>query len=539
MGGKILWNMISGKNTWSKQILQKKYFTGNRNRCLEKPPKKQTGSPIFLLCKKALPYFTAKLTWIPGNGANINIWDDSILGNQPLNSLIELRNIQAWLSANNRCTLWDISTWGNDDQNSWVSWNVGNYPEELKEEALLLMDMLQGKTPISVRSKDKRGWGSGTGKFSASAGYSAILERPWAPPNPGPWKFIWNYPSIPKIDLFIWQLLHNSILTSENLRRKGWAGPSRCPLCRNAEENADHLFTACDFTLEVWEIMLGSFDICLPSTVMEMVSRWPHLYPHDLSKKPLIKITWMWIPKFLSWKIWLERNNRLFREESRVPAQVAIKARVMLTETLNIKAPKSNTAPLSNEEDQWIKEYQPVQNSKEVMKPPHKASWEIRLAEMDFIKWRSVLNEWCLFFDGASKGNPGKAGGGGIILEPSGKIHLSYAWGLGQASNNQAEILALWQGLTQARNLNIQKINIFGDSRLIIKAVHTKKVPSDIYLGQIFKKICLLLSQFRNYKAQHVLRNLNSLADAEANQGVLLNKSQLSVNGGSSTCAIP
>jgi len=190
MGGKILWNMISGKNTWSKQILQKKYFTGNRNRCLEKPPKKQTGSPIFLLCKKALPYFTAKLTWIPGNGANINIWDDSILGNQPLNSLIELRNIQAWLAANNRCTLWDISTWGNDDQNSWASWNVGNHPEELQEEARLLLDMLQGKSPISARSKDKRGWGSGTGKFSASAGYSAILERPWAPPNPGPWKFI-------------------------------------------------------------------------------------------------------------------------------------------------------------------------------------------------------------------------------------------------------------------------------------------------------------------------------------------------------------
>ena len=148
---------------------------------------------------------------------------------------------------------------------------------------------------------------------------------------------------------------------------------------------------------------------------------------------------------------------------------------------------------------------------------------------MDFIKWRSVLNEWCLFFDGALKGNPGKAGGGGIIFEPTGKIHLSYAWGLGHASNNQAEILALWQGLIQARNLNIQKINIFGDSRLIIKAVHTKKIPSDIHLGQIFRKVSLLLSHFRIYKAQHVLRNLNSLADAEANRGALLNKNQLIV----------
>ena len=136
---------------------------------------------------------------------------------------------------------------------------------------------------------------------------------------------------------------------------------------------------------------------------------------------------------------------------------------------------------------------------------------------------------------GPRKGTPGKLEEAVLFL----RIHLSYAWGLGHASNNQAEILALWQGLTQARNLNIQKINIFGDSRLIIKAVHTKKVPSDIYLGQIFKKICLLLSQFRNYKAQHVLRNLNSLADAEANRGALLNKSQLIVNGESSNYAIP
>ena len=95
MGGKILWKMVFGKTTWSKQILQKKYFTGNRKRCLEKPPKRQTGSPIFPLCKKALPFFTAKLTWIPGNGANIKIWDDSILGDQPLNCLNELRNIRA------------------------------------------------------------------------------------------------------------------------------------------------------------------------------------------------------------------------------------------------------------------------------------------------------------------------------------------------------------------------------------------------------------------------------------------------------------
>ena len=148
----------------------------------------QKGSPIFSLCKRALPFFTSKLTWIPGNGAKIKIWEDSILGDQPLNGLNKLRNIKAWLLANNCTTMWDISSWENNDKESWESWNLGNYSDELKEEALKLLELLQGKSPISARSKDKRGWGSGSGNYTAANGYADILELPWAPPNPAPWK---------------------------------------------------------------------------------------------------------------------------------------------------------------------------------------------------------------------------------------------------------------------------------------------------------------------------------------------------------------
>ena len=87
--------------------------------------------------------------------------------------------------------------------------------------------------------------------------------------------------------------------------------------------------------------------------------------------------------------------------------------------------------------------------------------------------------------------------------------------------------------------LNIQNLSIFGDSRLIIKALRSKKKPTDINLAQIHRKTLLLLSQFRSVKAYHVLRNLNSLADAEANRGTLLNKRKLIVNGEISNYAIP
>ena len=111
--------------------------------------------------------------------------------------------------------------------------------------------------------------------------------------------------------------------------------------------------------------------------------------------------------------------------------------------------------------------------------------------------------------------------------------------GLGHTSNNHAEYLALWQGLNQAGKQNIQKLTILGDSRLIVKALHTKKEPMDIKLAQMHRKVLLLLLQFRNYKVYHVLRNLNSIADAEANRGTLLSKNQLMVNGETSYQSFP
>jgi hypothetical protein len=95
MGGKILWHLVSGKVSWSKQALCKKYFSGHRDRCLDRPPKVLRGSSIFSLCLRALDHFKAKMTWIPGNENKIKIWEDSILGSTPLDQIEGLENIKS------------------------------------------------------------------------------------------------------------------------------------------------------------------------------------------------------------------------------------------------------------------------------------------------------------------------------------------------------------------------------------------------------------------------------------------------------------
>ena len=93
MGAKTLWNLIAGKDSWRSKALRRKYFNGDRLRCLDNPIPRKNGSPIYKLCLKALPLFQPNLHWIPGNGKKIKLWEDSIMGDQPLGQNPRIRNI--------------------------------------------------------------------------------------------------------------------------------------------------------------------------------------------------------------------------------------------------------------------------------------------------------------------------------------------------------------------------------------------------------------------------------------------------------------
>ena len=52
--------------------------------------------------------------------------------------------------------------------------------------------------------------------------------------------------------------------------------------------------------------------------------------------------------------------------------------------------------------------------------------WEIRLDKSQFGNWMKERKMFRLFFDGASKGNPGMEGSRGVIICPEGKIEVEY-----------------------------------------------------------------------------------------------------------------
>jgi ribonuclease HI len=161
------------------------------------------------------------------------------------------------------------------------------------------------------------------------------------------------------------------------------------------------------------------------------------------------------------------------------------------------------------------------------------------MGKLESENWKLSKNLNFLSFDGASKGNLGATGGGGIISNKDGTSILRFAWGLGVASNNRAEALALWQGLKQALLLNIRDLVVLGDSRVIILALNKSSRLGNATLQHLLNKIKLLVRQFRTFKIFHVLRENNSQVDEESNWGASLDQAVLLLNGITERWEIP
>ena len=260
---------------------------------------------------------------------------------------MEVNNIQRWLLDKGATSLWDLSAW---EGNYWIGWDPGHFPPKLNSEAEALIALLQGKSPIKKETRDRRGWGN-TGSYSTSEGYKNIQAIPYAVPNPTVWKFIWSKPFIPKIDIFCWSIAHKSILTGDNLKKRGMEGPSRCPLCKLKEETADHIILDYPFSKEVWlNAMNLTQDTTLPHSIQDLFSSWMNLSPFRLAKKTLLQTAWEWLPKAICWKLWLERNNRIFRNQETPPQKIAARARAILGEALESSLSLKNSNQLLPDE---------------------------------------------------------------------------------------------------------------------------------------------------------------------------------------------
>ena len=131
-----------------------------------------------------------------------------------------------------------------------------------------------------------------------------------------------------------------------------------------------------------------------------------------------------------------------------------------------------------------------------------------------------------LNFDGASKGNPGPAGFGGIFRNSQGDIQAIYYGSIGWDTNNSAELEGLWQGLNLAHIYNLSPIVVEGDSQILIsmanqllQGTRLAKVVTSWRLTSRIDKISKWINENQAISFTHTKRDGNKVADLLANLG--------------------
>jgi ribonuclease HI len=127
---------------------------------------------------------------------------------------------------------------------------------------------------------------------------------------------------------------------------------------------------------------------------------------------------------------------------------------------------------------------------------------------------------WSLYCDGASRGNPGLAGVGVVVLDPFGAVREEQREFLGQATNNVAEYRGLLLGLTRARDLGVKKIRVFSDSELLVRQINGSYRVKQPHLLVLWQEVQRELQQFKAFEVIHVPRELNRQADRLANEAI-------------------
>ena len=233
--------------------------------------------------------------------------------------------------------------------------------------------------------------------------------------------------------------------------------------------------------------------------------------------------------------MWLSRNEIIFNQTETPAEKVAEKAKNLLIETLRQSSVRDNT--LRDEERAWLGDFTPIMSPPSASRPPLKENWQIRDNAEGFQKWWKTQGKCTIFFDGASKGNPGRSGAGGIIYYPNGSKEC-FSWGLGMKTNNQAEVLSLLKACQLARGKDPKEVAVFGDSELRIKALRKNKRLNDPVLNKQILRVTRLLKEFPSVQIFHILRELNSEADSLANIGCNHEKGMISINSGEAKMAV-
>ena len=119
--------------------------------------------------------------------------------------------------------------------------------------------------------------------------------------------------------------------------------------------------------------------------------------------------------------------------------------------------------------------------------------------------------------DGGSRGNPGPAAAASVVSTPEGEVLDEASELLGSTTNNVAEYRALLLGLTRARALGADEVEVVNDSELIAKQVQGLYKVKHAAMRPLHGEATAALRAFGSWRIRTVPRAQNAHADALVN----------------------
>ena len=160
--------------------------------------------------------------------------------------------------------------------------------------------------PLSSR-RDEDVWywlADSRGCYSVRSCYKMLTSTS---PNPftSVWRKLWKLKVPNKVKSFIWRAATNVLPTATNLTSKSVDIPSTCAVCNAHEETVTHALIECSFAKSCWiSSPVGFVGHC--SSFLGWLDHIFTRYNNDECN----------VAVMLCWRIWINRNNRVWNNKS-------------------------------------------------------------------------------------------------------------------------------------------------------------------------------------------------------------------------------
>jgi len=475
LAAKLAWRLISFDNLWT-TVTKRKYIDPLSMTDWIRLPSKTCNhsSVVWKAVASSVNIIEKGLAWSVGDGTQIRLGRDPWIGCSERFSLSQ--GLAEVLKEKGLLTLNQVA-----DPRTTSIWNQGwkhGIDLQLDEEWLeewdsYRNDLLNSSVRLSDSPDVLRWIFAQNGIYSPKMGYKWLMsQKGWE--NPSWWaKPLWKLKGPAKTRLFFWCALLQKVLTWEFLQRRGRIGPGWCPLCKSSAESVHHLFLSCPFNTSLWAETLRLIKIPYRWEGHGIPDAWEKWWNDAANDKERS------IPLLITWGTWLARNQVIFKDSVFPIARLAAEGAAIFD---SIPAPSLSPSP--------------------------------RLVRQEIIR-PSI--PWA-YFDGASDIN-GRCGAG-ITIHFSKDKSVKASVGLGQGSNNFAELKALHLLLGWLVLRNVPEAQIFGDSMNTVRWFNGTQRCNNFTLLPLLREVSRLKNHFTELSLSHIYRERNSEADRLSKEGV-------------------